>query len=228
MRRTAALLTLVLTIVLTFGCAASRQARKVDEPRGFLGEYEGKLSRQDDTPVLLSYVNKGADWSVYDKVMIDAVQFWRSADVEAGLKPAEAQALANYMHHRLVEELGKRAEIVSIPQEGALRLSVAFTRLGDRNVTLDTVSTYVPQMRLLSEVKTVFTGKPSFVGEATMEAKVVDAATGELMGAAVDTQVGGKTIKNFDDWADVRAAIDTWAKVMGTRLCMVKGGQDCV
>ena len=28
------------------------------------------------------------------------------------------------------------------------------------------------------------------------------------MGAAVDKRVGGKTIKNIDDWADVKHAID--------------------
>ena len=137
------------------------------------------------------------------------------------------QGLVNYFHSAVYEHLSKSYEMVSIPGPGVIRVSVAFTRLGDRNVTLDTVSTYVPQMRLLSELKSVATGKPAFVGEASMEAKLTDGASGQVLGAAVDTRVGGKTIKNMDDWADVKKAIDHWAELLAGRLCTLRGDSDC-
>ncbi len=117
--------------------------------------------------------------------------------------------------------------MVSLPQPGALRLSIAFTQLSDRNVTLDTVSTYVPQLRLVSEAKNVITGKPSFVGEVAFEGRLTDADTGELLGAAVDKRVGGKTIKNMDDWVDVKKAIDYWVEGFAYSLCKLREGTDC-
>lgn len=117
--------------------------------------------------------------------------------------------------------------MVSIPEPNTLRVSVVFTRLGKRNVTLDTVSTYVPQMRLISELTSTVTGKPAFVGEASMEGKITDGATGEILAAAVDTRVGGKTIKNMDDWAGVRNAIDFWAYSLPTKLCFLRGDSNC-
>ena len=45
----------------------------------------------------------------------------------------------------------------------------------------------------------------------------------EVVGAAVDTRVGGKAIKNFDDWVDVRKAIDRWAELLAIRLCLQRG-----
>ncbi len=106
-------------------------------------------------------------------------------------------------------------------------MSIAFTRLGNRNVTLDTVSTYVPQLRLVSEAKNVFTGKPSFVGEAAFEGRLTDAHTGELLGAAVDKRVGGKTIKNMDSWLDVKNAIDYWVESFAYNSCTLRKGTDC-
>jgi hypothetical protein len=118
-------------------------------------------------------------------------------------------------------------EMVSLPQPGTVRVSIAFTSLGNRRVTLDTVSTYVPQLRLMSEAKNVFTGKPSFVGKAAFEGKITDAYTGELLGAAVDKRVGGKTIKNLDSWLDVRNAIDYWVEAFAYNICTLREGTHC-
>jgi hypothetical protein len=117
--------------------------------------------------------------------------------------------------------------MVSAPESGALRISIAFIRLGERNVTLDTISTYWPIGRVLSEASGGVTGKPGFVGEAAFEGKITDAASGELLGAAVDKRVGGKAIKNFDDWRDVRAASDLWASNLAFRLCTLRGEAAC-
>lgn len=215
----------LLALALSLGCASTKEARKVHE-EGFLGDYS-KLEKGAGDGAQLRYLSKSADWKSFDKMLVDPVQFWRSADVKSDLSPEQQQGLANYFHSAVYERLSKDYQMVSIPGPGVLRLSVAFTRLGNRNVTLDTVSTYVPQMRLMSELKSAATGKPAFVGEASMEAKLADGATGQVIGAAVDTRVGGKTIKNMDDWADVKKAIDYWAELLATRLCTLRGGTDC-
>ena len=217
----------ILIVSLCLGCAATRGARDVTKAKaGFLDDYS-ILEENPEPGAQLRYLRKGVDWKRYDKMLVDPVQFWRGADVKAGLDEAEKQALANYFHSTIYEGMSRDYEMVSIPQPDTMRVSIVFTRLGDRNVTLDPVSTYRPQMRLLSEVKTVFTGKPSFVGEAAFESKFTDAHTGELLGAAIDDRVGGRRIKNFDDWADVKHAIDYWVESLVYKTCTLREGTDC-
>ena len=151
--------------------------------------------------------------------------FFRSPDIEP---PPEGQTLLNYAYAELREELGRDYEIVDSPGTGTLRITVAFTRLGSRNVTLDKFSTWVPFARAVSEIKGLAAGKPTFVGYAKVEVKFSDAETGEILLAALDKRVGGKTLKDFDSWTDVRAAMDYWAELARFRLCLLRGGTDCV
>jgi hypothetical protein len=215
----------VLIVILCVSCGATRGGREV-EGRGFLGDYS-RLSENPEDGVDLRYIATGVDWESYDKVLLDPVQFWRSADVEAGLSPDDAQALADYFYGVLRKSLSKDYAMVNAPESGTLRVSIVFIRLGERNVTLDTISTYWPIGRVLSEAAGGVTGKPSFVGEAAYEGKITDATSGELLGAAVDARVGGKAIKDFGDWTDVRAASDVWANNLAFRLCKLRGDEGC-
>jgi hypothetical protein len=215
----------MFVVILCVGCGATRGGREVEE-RGFLGDYS-QLKENPGEGVDLRYIASGIDWKRYDKILLDPVQFWRSADVEAGLSAEDAQELADYFYGVLRERLSAHYTMVTAPESGALRISIAFIRLGERNVTLDTISTYWPVGRVLSEGAGGITGKPGFVGEAAFEGKITDATTGELLGAALDHRVGGKTIKGFGDWADVRAASDLWAKELAVRLCTLRGVEAC-
>lgn len=214
-----------MVALLCVSCGATRSGRGV-ETRGFLGDYS-QLSEHPEDDVDLRYIRTGVDWKRYDKILLDPVQFWRAADVEAGLSAEDAQELADHFYGMLHENLSKHYEMVSAPVSGALRISIAFIRLGERNVTLDTISTYWPIGRVLSETAGGVTGKPSFVGEAAYEGKITDATSGELLGAAVDERVGGKAIKNFGSWTDVKAASDIWARKLAFRLCTLRGEETC-
>lgn len=219
--------TLVTIVILMFcvSCGATRGGRGVEE-RGFLGDYS-QLSENPEGGVKLRYIATGADWKSYDKVLLDPVQFWRSADVEAGLSPEDAQKLADYFYGVLRKHLAKSYAMVTAPESGTLRISIVFIRVGERNVTMDTISTYWPMGRVLAEVSGGVTGKPAFVGEATFEGKITDATGGQLLGAAVDRRVGGKAIKDFGDWTDVESASEMWAKGLASRLCMLRGEMNC-
>jgi hypothetical protein len=94
---------------------------------------------------------------------------------------------------------------------------------------MDTISTVVPQALLLSQAKGLVTGKPGFVGEASVEAKATDGQTGELVAAAVDRRVGGKSVTGAptDSWEDVREAYRYWARQFRYRLCTERGATDC-
>ena len=73
------------------------------------------------------------------------------------------------------------------------------------------------------------TGKPGFVGEASIEAKLTDAETGELLAAGVDRRSGGKRLKKgFGTWDDVNAIMRFWAKQAAYRLCLLRKDTNCV
>ena len=98
-------------------------------------------------------------------------------------------------------------------------------------VVLDVVSSIVPQARALSTIKGLATGKPAFVGEASIEAKISDAQTGKLLAAVADRRVGGKKLEAelFDSWGDVNEILEYWAKLGRFRLCEARGwGQLCL
>jgi hypothetical protein len=221
---------MALISILGAGCSATRKSGMPIEESGFLYDYS--LLRETDSTIpgdtgsrpRLRYINPDADWAGHKKVLVDPVTFFSSKDVE---HPKEVQILLNYFWAKLRENLERDYELVDSPQPATLRLTFALTRVGERSVTLDTISTYVPFARALAELQGITSGKPSFVGYATVEAKLTDAETGTLLAAVMDERVGGKTFKDFDSWSDVRAAVDYWVKLLVFRLCLLRGESDC-
>ena len=222
---------IVLIAMIDSGCSKTRKSGLPIEQSGFLADYS-LLSPTDSTipgdagpRPRYRYINPEVDWASYRKILIDPITFFASKDVEP---PREVQILLNYFWAELREELKQDYELVESPQPETIRFTIALTRAGQRNVTLDTFSIYVPFSRALVELQGLAKGKPAFVGYAKVEAKFTDAETGTLLAAAMDKRVGGKTIKNFDSWSDVKAAIDHWAKLIVFRLCRLRGDPDCI
>ena len=129
-------------------------------------------------------------------------------DSELSEVPAdERQELANAFHAALQEALSADFEIVLVPGPNTIRLRVALTEAVASNPALDTISTYVPQARLISTIATLGSDTKAFVGEARAEGEARDALSGVLLVAGTKA-LGGNT---FDSWGDVREAFEAWA-----------------
>ncbi|WP_051149722.1 DUF3313 domain-containing protein [Methylohalobius crimeensis] len=211
---------LLLTASIMGGCASTKQARDV-EPSGFLGDYS-MLREGREGEALMLYIHPDYERACqsYDKVLIDPVTLWATENSDLAELPAEdRQALVNHLHGSLVSELGKYYRIVQTPRPGTLRVRAAITEAEGSWVTLDTVSSFVPQMLVMSKLKEVATGTAAFVGKASAEAEIIDIATGERIAAGVDRQVGGKTFSGVTkQWNDVETAFDLWARRLAYRL----------
>ncbi|MDO9241817.1 MAG: DUF3313 family protein, partial [Methylicorpusculum sp.] len=84
---------------------------------------------------------------------------------------------------------------------------------------LDTVSTFVPQMLVISALKEIATGTAAFVGKASGEVEITDAISGERIAAAVDGMVGKKSVTGVtSQWDDVTRTFNDWANRMAYRL----------
>ena len=100
--------------------------------------------------------------------MLDAVTVWLGKDdavatKEAGVIPQDdVRALANLFYKKLSEQLSKDYTIVPSSGPGVMRLSVALTDVEHGKPFLDTISTIVPQARLLSTGKKMASGTHAF------------------------------------------------------------------
>jgi hypothetical protein len=110
-----------------------------------------------------------------------------------------------------------------------MRIQAAITGAKKANVVTNTVSSVLPIGMGVSVASDFVTGKPTGVGEASMEIKVTDASTGELLGMAADRRVGGKSPEGIvDTWHDANAALEYWAKRLRYFLCEERGGIGCI
>ncbi len=220
---------LVLMIAVFSGCAATKQA-PITKSSGFIEDYSILRDGKEGEAQRL-YIKSNVKWARYDKILLDPVTLWRGYDSRfRGISHSDAQHLADYFYNLTYARLAQDYKMVRKPASQTLRVSIAITKIDEANVALDVISNVVPQMRLVSKLKEVVTGKPSFVGEVAIEMKVTDAKTGVLLGAAVDRRVGAKRLDqaSLKSWGDIEQIIKFWVEKFSYRLCKGRGEKNCV
>jgi hypothetical protein len=225
------LLVLAFSVMVALGaCAESQQARDVTATSGFLAESYPLLAEGKGDEALLVYRREGVDWTSYKQVRLMPVTIWAAEESSfQDFSPADRQQLADRFYALVHDELAKDYELVGTPAAGVLDIQIAITDAEKSNPTLDTVSSVLPQALVVSNLTGLVTGKPAFVGEAQAEIKLADGGTGDLLAAAVDRRVGGKSISgSVDSWNDVETAFQYWAQRLRYRLCTERGAVDCV
>ena len=221
------LLITMAAVLFCSGCSVTKQARSVDKS-GYLGDdiyaivKEGKGGES-----LLIYKNDQVNPKKYTSIMIDMVSYIAPKDASKD-ELTDLQKLATNFTIFMKEELGKDYKIVTSPESGTVRYSIAITSADDSNRLFEVLSLIPPYGLGISIAKDFITGKPTAVGEISMEIKAVDAETGELLGAAVDRRVGGKNFSGMmDTWDDANQAMRYWAKRVRYVNCLGSGRSNC-
>lgn len=219
---------LMMFALLFLGCTVSKQAKSVDL-HGFLGdEVYSKLKKGKEDQALMFYRNENIDPNKYSKVLIDPVLIYTPKGASFD-EVSDQKHLANNFFRFLNNELRQDTPIVTDPEPGTVRYQIAITSAEESNRFLETMSFLPPYGLGISVGKDFITGKPTGVGEITMEIKAVDALTGELLGAAVDRRVGGKEFAGIGDtWDDANNAMRYWAKRLRYVNCHNAGKTNCV
>lgn len=217
-----------LALLWLGACAATQEARSV-EKSGFLGDYS-ILREGEGDQALLIYKDPAADWRKYKKILLDPVTIWLAKDSQLKeVSVEDRQRMATLLWSKLDDNLKKDYEMTSEPGPDVLRIQVAITEAGESSVVLDTVSSIVPQMRILTGIKGLATGVSGFTGSASVEARLTDAADGTLVAAAADRRGGTKSLSGVtNSWHDVEEAYRYWAEKLRYRLCQWRGGTNCV
>ncbi len=227
MFQTLALVGVIMVSLFFSACAVKKQARTV-EGSGFLEDYS-ILKKGEKDKALLYWVNPTAAWVSYDKILLDPVIFYqRAEDPGKGMPQEDIQRMINNFNKLLHKELSKDYKMVSVPGPRTIRIKVALTDVEKAWVGVHTVTSILPVGWVLQGATDFATGKPNFSGEATVEIKVEDAQTTQLLIAGVDRRVGGRMIKgSFDSWVDVNRIMELWSKLARFRLCELRKGTGC-
>jgi len=237
MRRITSILLIGLLIGIG-GCAATQEAKSV-EKSGFLGDYsrlkEGERSAVSggsaENTALLVYKNPAAQWRKYKKIQLDPVTIWMSQkDSQLKDVPVEdRQRLAGLLWKHLDEQLRKDYEMTSQSGPDVLRIQAAITEAGESSAFMDTVTSVIPQTRMLSGMKSLATGVSLFTGSASVEMRATDTADGTILFEGVDRRGGTKSLSGVtNSWNDVEEAYRFWAEKARYRLCQWHGGMNCV
>ena len=227
---------LAIMLVVT-GCASTQEAKSV-EKSGFLGDYsmlkEGERStikEGAEDQALWIYKNPAADWRKYRKVWLDPVTVWMSQK-DSQLKDVsveDRQRLAALLWSKLDEQIRKDYVMTGQAGPDVMRIQAAITEAESSNAVLDTVTSIIPQTRLLSGMKSLATGVSLFTGSSSIEMKVTDTETGTILMEAVDRRGGTKSLSGVtNSWNDVEEAYRFWAEKARYRACQWRGGMNCV
>jgi hypothetical protein len=206
---------LVLSLALA-ACSTTRQTRSV-ETSGFLGDYSQFEEGEGDQAQLV-YINPNAKFSAYDGIMIDSVTLWHDSETSE-LSEEDQQMLTDFFYQSLHEALGKDFQVVDSPGPRVMRLRAALTEAKGARVVMNSVTSIVPQFRLLSSLLGRATDTAPWVGKATAEVEITDSMTGTRLVAGVDQRTGTKAVRGgLKTWSHVKAVCDYWSERIATRL----------
>ena len=211
---------------------------------GFISDVYPLMEEGKDGEALRLYRNSKyastASFTRFTKMLLDPVKLYAGSQSELKDVPqVQAQAIAQDFYNQLYEQLGKDYQMVQTPGPDTLQISVAIVDAEVSNTWLKAAS-YIPLG--LTGVKTVAmqgatytTGKPPTTGQVTIEGKMYDSQTGEIVAAAIDRRTGSRRpiiglfeSSTYDEWSDVTAAGKFWAETMRYRLCMRRAANHCV
>jgi hypothetical protein len=225
MRKTVFWAVLAVWLFLLGACGSSYHARDMTLRTTFVNP--AILEKGTGDQALYRYMNNKIDILSYDKILLEPVMVTKDGKLDAATRE-NYQRLANNAYAYLSGELSKDYTLVKSAQPGAMRLSMGILDADPSEPVRNVLASLTPIGMAVNLVTYSGSGKQSGVGEVSMEMKVTDSVTGELMGAAVDRRVGGTNFEGVvDTWADANAGLEWWAKRTRYFLCLARAGKGC-
>jgi hypothetical protein len=213
---------LVTAAAMVAACATTRQSRGTGDASGFLGDYSNLRKGEKDEPQLI-YIRPDVDWSSYDAFHLESVTLWRNEKTD-DVPEEEQQLLTDFLFQAVHTELSKDYEMVTEPGPNVLELRLAITEAKGSKAVMNTITSVIPQLRLLTSIVGMSAGTSVLVGKAGIEAEITDAMSGDRLAAALDQRQGTKAVRGgVKTWSDVKLAYEFWAKRLRKRLATLSG-----
>jgi len=214
----------VACLVLLAGCGSSYHARDMKLQCTLVNP--AVLEKGTGDQALYRYINHKVDVLKYNKILLDPVVITKDGTLDAETR-ANYQRLANNAYVFLSRELGKDYKLVKAAEPDCMRVQMGIMDADPSQPVRNVLASLTPIGMAMNLVEYSTSGKQSGAGEISVELKVTDAQSGELLGAMVDRRVGGEHISS-DTWSDADAGLQWWAKRMRYVLCMGRSPKGCV
>jgi len=115
---------------------------------GFLGPDASKLAPGPKGGAALVWVNPNTQWSSYNKILLEPVQFWAAADSK--VSASDQQTLTAYFYNALKTNIPQQGfSLADQAGPGVIQLQVALMDATTAVPGLRTISVVVPQARVL-------------------------------------------------------------------------------
>ncbi len=184
-------------------------------PSGFLSDYSQLTEHEGESGLM--YYNETADFTVYDKVLIEPITIWAPKSSDIAVPMDELDMLCKQMYASLKEAISEHKQVVESPGPGTARIRLAITEAVDQDVALNLITTIMPAALILGEGFTIASGTRLFVGAASIEGEISDSLTGEVLIAGVERRQGGKDLST-GELTHVKEAMDVWAQDVVTMI----------
>lgn len=252
MKPTLTTLTLAMTLTALAGCSSTAQPGRSTSlaenltGSGFMADIYPQMKDGQGDEALRLYRNPkyaaSSSFVHYNKVFIDPVKLYAGPKSKLHDAPVtDTTAIVQGFHQQLTEQLSKDYQVVDKAGPDTLQISVALVDAEAADASMKAAS-YIPIPLGLPGAKaaamqtmTHTTGAPPFSGQVTIEGKIADAQSGEVIGAEIDRRVGARKpiiglfeSSTYDSWSDVNEAGRYWAERVRYRLCERRGATDCV
>lgn len=216
---------LALLMVLG-GCVGSRQARDMDldgpGAKRILTQGLPLERTTNSDEALFVYRAKDAPKVRYTKLLLEQVHIAKEGELDQK-ELTNYQALANNAYVLVREALAQDFEVVTEPAADAFRLQIAILDAEPASTVRRLLASASPVGRGISLAKYVVTGKPTAVGEITIEVLLTDSMTGKVLGAGVDRRVGTNNVREaIDVWQTANDALARWAEQLRDQLRLVR------
>ena len=208
----------LVALTLVMGGCASKRVRQPPDMSGFLDDYS-LLREGGPNDVRFVYRNPKANWTAYDKILLEPVTLWRSGKGSLDPMPEEDLArLVNDFEAALRARLGERFRFVETPGPGVMRIRMAITEARSADPTLDVLTARGEAGGAAGPDGPLHAETRRFVERADIEGEIQDAQTGELLAQGLDSRRRGAAALPLTTWAEVDRALAFWADRLCTRL----------
>jgi uncharacterized protein DUF3313 len=168
---------------------------------GFLSDYS-KLEKNPRYAGSRIYANPATPLKNYSRFIVNPVQVRLSSiGAQRHSDPGKLQEISQYAHQQFVTALQKGGyAVVTNPGPGTLILRSALTEVAPSEITR---SSFLMNISL---------------GGASIEAEFVDALSGEVVVAVMESQRGKKITAGSNDYENAKNVIDRWAARLVQRV----------
>lgn len=214
--RLAGAIVVTCALALASGCA-QRFAKPIYEGSGFLDDYSRlRLGDVGDLPFV--YRNPKAQWTTYDKVLLEPVALWRSGrDALAPIPEDDLLRLIAHFEHAIRTRLGAGFRLVSEPAPGTLRLRLAITEARASDAALDVLTADPGDAPVGGGTGPLAPELAAFIEASAIEGELRDAVTGELLAQGIDRRRAGAPPR-LPTWEALDRALAFWADRVCARL----------